>query len=124
MENKGSSSEIISSAIEELSKASKVRSPSVLVVKVEARDDVPHPHIPTKPFLSLVNNLVLQVLGYFLTLSLSPNTKKENRSNPTTVLTTLFLSCADKIGPTMAVLRQDVNQNIQVKTKSIIIFIF
>ncbi|KAL5560409.1 hypothetical protein UlMin_036620 [Ulmus minor] len=81
MENKGSSSEIISSAIEELSKASKVRSPSVLVVKVEARDDVPHPHIPTKPFLSLVNNLVLQVL--------------------------------DKIGPTMAVLRQDVNQNIQ-----------
>ncbi|KAM6542538.1 hypothetical protein CsatB_006985 [Cannabis sativa] len=53
-----------------------------LAVPLPPNSPVHHHHyIPTKPFLSLCNILVLQVL--------------------------------DKIGPTMAVLRQDVHQNIQ-----------
>ncbi|PON99672.1 Glycolipid transfer protein domain containing protein [Trema orientale] len=76
---KGSSSSEIRSAIEELSmmvKALNKPPPEALVVKMEngndhdhindhARDhhdDDPMLHIPTKPFLSLCNNLVLQVL--------------------------------------------------------------
>lgn len=75
----GSSSSEIRSAIEGLSmmvKANNKPSHVVLVVKVEnsnshdhsddrARDnhDVALLQIPTKPFLSLCNNLVLQVLG-------------------------------------------------------------
>lgn len=119
LEIKGSE---IRSAIEELT----------VLVKLKSNDHNPGPSdvkIPTMPFLSICN-LVLQVLGWF-----SYNT----HTHPFHI--TLYYACvcvyrdicyevesnyisfADKIGPTMTVLRKDIHQNIQVRQEKILCFL-
>ncbi|KAF7830645.1 glycolipid transfer protein 3-like [Senna tora] len=98
------SSEIIS-AIEEVSR--------VVIVKSGDNHEASS-LIPTTPFLSICY-LVLQVLGGFIYLfiSLINHTLFSNIKVDSLFAIDDALSLADKIGPTMAVLRHDIHQNIR-----------
>lgn len=94
----------INSAIEELS----------LLVIVKPGGNHETAHIPIKPFLSLCY-MVLQVLGGFACLLYLKTWMWCITKHIVFMLD--WCSLADKIGPTMAVLRQDVHQNIKVQIK-------
>ena len=119
----------IRSAIEELSLLpvnlkSAAPPPDSVPVLVSAPVHVPvqiNVHIPIKPFLALCN-LLVQILGLSFSLT-------HIHRNTHVQFTRQFLFYfiydsvdlfekgsyfADKIGPTMAVLRQDIRQNIEV----------
>lgn len=96
----------ISCVIEEL---------SMVVIVKPSEENHEAAHIPTKPFLSLCY-FVLQVLGRFFLLQILNVYVQSLMWFLTFYIDTLEMMCVitDKIGPTMAVLRQDVYQNIKV----------
>ena len=109
----------LQTAIEELS----------LLIITKPVDNIETSHIPLTPFLSFCY-LIIQVLGilfyflgeYFFINCFSFKVPKRIwidynvhiEHNTMIVLRCFVLVFADKIGPTMAVLRQDIDQNIQV----------
>lgn len=115
----------LQTAIEELS----------LFIITKPVDNTETTHIPLRPLLSFCN-LIIQVLGiifYFigdyssLIISFLKFPNESGLSLMFILSITRWVSwdvCvlvfADKIGPTMAVLRQDIDQNIQVTKDNVV----
>lgn len=101
-----------------------------LLIITKPTDNTEATQIPLRPLLSFCN-LIIQVLGLFIFYFLGTYFiylfhKESGLSRILLLSTTRWLSWAvcvfvfaDKIGPTMAVLRQDIDQNIQVSKDNV-----